>query len=109
VPVDLVAILKIASFVIIQITSSDLSRVWLRPLRQVGPEASRPEVRYVIGRSADRRDLRLDLRLVRGLSVHDALGSCMGFAFEASGVPGSGLGGRILGSETPGCLAGLTK
>ena len=42
-PVDLVAILKIASFVIIQITSGDLSRTWLRLLRQVGPE--RPHAR----------------------------------------------------------------
>lgn len=56
-----------------------------------------------------RRDLQLDLRLVRGLSVHDVIGFCMGFSFEASRVLGSGLAGRVFGSETLGCLGGLAK
>jgi hypothetical protein len=55
------------------------------------------------------RDLQLDLRLVRGLSVHDVLGFCMGFSFEASRVLGSGLAGRVSGRETLDCLGGLAK
>jgi hypothetical protein len=33
----------------------------------------------------------------------------MGFSFDASGVLGSGLLGRVFGSETLGCLGGLAK
>jgi hypothetical protein len=56
-----------------------------------------------------RPDLQFDLCLVGGLGPHDVLGLCMGFSFEASGVLGSGLPGRLFGGKTQGCLCSLAN
>src|SRR5271165_5065238 len=59
--------------------------------------------------TSSEQHLQLDLRLVRGLSSHDVLGFCIGLSFEANGVPGSGLAGRVSGNKTLGCPPGLAN
>jgi hypothetical protein len=54
-------------------------------------------------------DLRFDFCFVGGLGLHGVLRFCMGVSFEASGVLGPGLPGRVFGGETLGCLGGLAK
>ncbi|MGP0026354.1 MAG: hypothetical protein ACLPKE_23820 [Streptosporangiaceae bacterium] len=41
--------------------------------------------------------------------MHDVLGFCMGLSFEANDISGSGLAGRVFGSETLGCPPGLAN
>lgn len=55
------------------------------------------------------RDLQLDICLVGGFGLHRVLGFCRGFSFEASGVSGSDLPGRVVGGETLGCSGGAAK
>ena len=55
------------------------------------------------------RDLQLDIFLVGGFGLHRVLGFCRGFSFEASGVSGSDLPGRVVGGETLGCSGGAAK
>jgi hypothetical protein len=59
--------------------------------------------------TSSEQHLQLYLRLVRGLSLHDVLGFCMGLSFEANDISGSGLAGRVFGSETLGCPQGLAN